>query len=141
MPERNNFWSAVALLMFCEIARDGCFNAAQWIFAFEYFVSATSIPSIFNKSEIPHRTIVRNKVIFWSVLVINFLTPCFFACLLAYGNVQQYKSFGADPPSWFTPTYLWTKYMIGIEQLISGFLVIAAVIIMRRYLKEYGMEH
>ena len=80
------FWLTIMFQMICEILRDGCFNAAQWIFAFEYFLSATSIPYIFNKNEIPQSTIDCNKFIFWTVFCLNWLVPCLMACLLAYGN-------------------------------------------------------
>ena len=86
------FWLTIMFQMICEILRDGCFNAAQWIFAFEYFVSATSIPYIFSKKDVPHSTIVRNKVIFWSILCFNCSSPCIFACLLGYGNSYDFKT-------------------------------------------------
>jgi small-conductance mechanosensitive channel len=44
------------------------------------------------------------------------------------------------PGTWFLYAYLCTKYTIGFEQLLSGILLILAVVLIRKFLIEHGME-
>lgn len=53
----------------------------------------------------------------------------------------SYESYGINEPGeWFLITYLATKYSIGVEQLFSGVLLIVAVVMIRKFLMEHGME-
>lgn len=120
--------------------RDGCFNAAFWLFSFEYFCSAISIPYIFEQKEMPTHLTSTLRIVFWVVMAFNIFSPCLYAFWLGYGNIYSYKHGGdAEFPGWFDPTYLSTKYTIGFEQLVSGVLVIIAVICIRKFLIEHGM--
>lgn len=42
-----------SLQVIAEVMRDGCFSSAMWIFSFEYFTSASSIPYIFTQTPVP----------------------------------------------------------------------------------------
>lgn len=132
----------VLLQMVSAIMQFGCFNAAQWIFAFEYFCSAISIPYIFDQTEQPAYITERMNLVFWTVMAINQISPILYAVELGYGNIWSFNRGGTVMPgNWFTVTYLSTKYTIGFEQLVSGVVVIIAVIFIRKFLIFHGMKN
>lgn len=136
--ERQGFFFYLAIQTTAEIMRDGCFSAAMWIFSFEYFIGAISIPYIFNQAIMPESVERRNKVLFWSVLVACIASPVLYASLLAYGNIGSY--YNSPRGNWFTLAYLTIKYTIGGEQLISGIFAIVAILMIRKFLIANGME-
>jgi len=66
----------------------------MWIFAYEYYTSAIGIPYIFEQKETPKLLIDRNTVLFWSVLVVNLISPVLYASELGYGNMYSFHHNG-----------------------------------------------
>jgi hypothetical protein len=117
--------------------RDFSFNVAHWNFAYQYLISAISMPYIFEHKPLP-KTIDRNcRILNISVLTLNIFSSFMQAIGLVIINL---KIINQNVSEGWLDTYVVFRFSIGIEQLISGIFLIAAVIIIRRILIEKGLK-
>ena len=117
--------------------RDFSFNVAHWNFAYQYLISAISMPYIFEQKLLP-KTIERNcSMLNISALALNIFSSFMQAITLVIFNLKILN--GNESPAWLN-TYVVFRFSIGIEQLISGIFLIAAVILIRRILINKGLR-
>ena len=78
------------------LMRDGCFNIAHWVFAFEYYNSAVAMPFIFTREEMPSEKRSSMEVLFFTIFLLNVVDPLIYYCVLFYGNYTNIKT-GISP--------------------------------------------
>lgn len=117
--------------------RDFSFNVAHWNFAYQYLISAISMPYIFEQKPLP-KTIERNcSILNISVLGINIFSSMMQGIGLVIINLKIVNN---NVSKGWLDTYVVFRFSVGIEQLISGIFLIAAVIMMRRILITRGLK-
>ena len=95
--------------------RDGCFNVATWMFAYEYYNSAISMKYIFEQKEMPverkEKLSLMNKIMFG----VNIAVPVIYYFTLCDTNIIG-SSTGDDPifkgGAWFW-VYTISHYSVG----------------------------
>lgn len=122
--------------------RDGCFNVSHWIFAYEYYSSAVSMPFIFTREEMPERKRECMKWLFYVMFGLNIFDPLVYYLILFYGNWVSVETTVSplNQPGWDF-TYQFTHYMVGGLQVASGFFLLVAVYMIRKFLVEQGMKN
>lgn len=132
----GQFWITIQSL--AGMLRDGCFNFAYWLFAFTYLNSAISMPYLFKQIEIPEKTERNKSLLFWGMAAFNELF-IFVYCLVIYiDNTKNYSNGGSLSPRQLYE-YIALKYSVGILQLISAVFLIAALVIIRKFLLANGV--
>lgn len=69
-----------------EVARDGCFNYAHWLFSFTYISSAIEMPLIFKKETVPEKTEKCKAAFFWVLTALNFGSVIGYASIVFADN-------------------------------------------------------
>lgn len=122
--------------------RDGFFNVSHWVFAFQYFNSAATMPFIYDQAEQPESQVKRLKLLNTLMLAINIFVPIVYSLVLIYINIVEVRD-GASPIStsvlvfW---TYTVSHDMVGVLQLVSGIFLLVAVFKIRSFLLGAGMR-
>lgn len=81
----------IVLQALAGLLRDAPFNLSHWMFAYEYYMSASMMPYIYERTKMPADKAknweLTNKVFLW----LSVIVPTAFAFMLWYDNFRNFK--------------------------------------------------
>jgi hypothetical protein len=79
-------WFWITLDSFCGFTLLACFNAAHWIFAFEYYSIARFMPFVLKGQDLPESKVKCDRVLNKVMLLLNIALPFLIYMIVFYGN-------------------------------------------------------
>lgn len=119
------------------IIRDGCYNVAHWEFAYKYFVISHEVPLLLKGQTQTEFRIKCNKILYISLMAFNILVAVISGSDYIQYNILVYKKLGNLVPS--KKEIYWSEafhFSIGIAQLISGVILLFALVVIAVALKR-----
>lgn len=111
------------------------------MFSYEYYMSAAMMPYIYKQEKMPADKLKRRELTNQIVLALNIVFSLTYPIINYYDNLRTFN--GQPNPikesNFWGDMFLLNRYSVGLLQLVSGVLLLYAVVMIRSFIVEKGM--